>query len=733
MRMLLLLAALLSMGFGSAVADERVPNGDLEQANASGDWPESWGRPKVGGEWAEEDGNRFIRLTSPKPGETVLLYQQFQVPRGAEAVELKMRLRATGIQRGEKSWYDARVMIDLKDAGEKKLGSVNGPTFGRDSDGWVERSVKFLIPDGTLWIAFMPTVFMAKAGTLDVDDVSLVETDAEPLREEKAKREAELLAKRNADAAKRQQKAAKQLASEGNLISNGDLETAIPKKPNAPLHWGVSETTTWEQEGDNHFLRLRVTEPGSTTLVYRLLDLTADRAYALSWRQRVTDLKTGKEAWHDARILMNFKDAAGKKIGSGPSAYTRKSTDGWQEKSISFLAPDEAVSIEFMPSLMEVERGTFDLDDLVLKPTDPQELIAKHEEQERIRKAAIVDVEEPDQSKWPESLHVEGNQIVSEAGNKVWLQGVNVVSLEWNPRGEQVMKAAKVATEDWGANIIRLPVTDKWWFGRGDGQKDQGEAYRQLVDDVITFVANRGKYVLLDLHRFGAPKQEHAEFWSDAAKRYANHPAVLFDVFNEPHGMTWDVWRNGGEVAEKKSAGEEEAFLSEEEKAKIKATRQSIGMQKLIDVIRETGAKNALVCGGLDYAYDVSGFMNGFALDDRGGNGIILSTHIYPWKKGWAEKVLVAVDSYPILVGEVGAGAEKMSWLPAEVQEDATTWVPAMLGLIQKHKLHWTAFAFRPKAGPPILKDWRYEPNDAWGVHVKRALSGEQYELDRLR
>jgi endoglucanase len=156
-------------------------------------------------------------------------------------------------------------------------------------------------------------------------------------------------------------------------------------------------------------------------------------------------------------------------------------------------------------------------------------------------------------------------------------------------------------------------------------------------------------------------------------------------------------------------------------------------MQRLLDTVRETGAKNVVLVGGLDYAYDLSGIAQGYALDERGGNGIILSTHIYPWKKGWQEKVLVVADRYPILVGEVGAGAKKMEWLPAEYQEDAVTWVPEMIGFIQKYKFHWTAFAFHPKAGPPMLEDWSYKPNAAWGTFVKRAFAGEKFELKKLR
>ena len=60
-------------------------------------------------------------------------------------------------------------------------------------------------------------------------------------------------------------------------------------------------------------------------------------------------------------------------------------------------------------------------------------------------------------------------------------------------------------------------------------------------------------------------------------------------------------------------------------------------------------------------------------------------------------------------------------------------WSPDMIGTIQKHKLHWTAWAFHPKVGPRILNDWTYTPNDHWGAYVKRALAGGRFEVKRVR
>ena len=335
--------------------------------------------------------------------------------------------------------------------------------------------------------------------------------------------------------------------------------------------------------------------------------------------------------------------------------------------------------------------------------------------------------------KYPPELHVVSNHLETKDGKTVWLQGVNVVSLEFSAKGEHILRVAETAIDDWKSNIIRLPVKDDFWFGKGKGQKDDGAAYRDTVDAAITIAANRGAYVLLDLHRFRAPNADHVAFWKDAATKYKNHPAVIFDMFNEPHGISWEIWRNGGFVEEKKKAADEDAFLSEADKKKNINGFESPGMQKLLTTIRETGAKNIVVAGGLDWAFDLSGVTNGFALEDKDGNGIMYSTHIYPWKRGWNTKVVPAAEKYPIIVGEVGCDIKKMSFIPAAAQEDPYTWAPEMLGFIQKYKLNWTAFSFHPAATPVIISDWKFTPTPFWGAFVKQALSGTQFELKKMR
>jgi hypothetical protein len=305
------------------------------------------------------------------------------------------------------------------------------------------------------------------------------------------------------------------------------------------------------------------------------------------------------------------------------------------------------------------------------------------------------------------------------------LQGLCLPSLEWSAKGEQIEKSVPVAIDEWKANAIRLPVRDDFWFGRGPYQgKDGGAAYRKIVDAAVEATANRGAYLVLDLHRFGTPKREHLEFWKDAAVRYRNHPAVLFELFNEPHGTSWEVWRNGGPLTDESDAPTGEV---------------GVGMQALLDAVRATGAENVVIAGGLDWSYDLSGVVNGYALEGRdGGRGIMYSAHIYPWKRDWQGKVLGTAKKHPIFVGEVGAPPDwkSVDFIPEAARtEDLRSgdWPRDVLGMIQAEGLHWTAFSFHPKATPVVISDWDYTPTPYWGAFVKEALSGRRFEMKRMR
>lgn len=707
-----------------------LPNGDFQLVTDGA--PDKWPAAKGSVSYPLEGENRFLHLQSEKPGQMVMSYRQVAIPADVKALELTWKHRVTDLKRGKELWFDARIMFQWLDAaGAKVAGAPSPPYAQKNTDGWVERSKSFLVPEGARILAIMPTLFQVQKGSYDLDDFVLKPTDPGPIAEAKKAHDearAEQVAKITD---KRQTAAAAKAGPDGELIPNGDFQLDADAD-GIPDKWGKlkeGSNLTWEKEADNTFLRLKSPEAGKMVLFYRAQDVPKDaKALELKWKERLANFKRGKENYHDARIMIQWLGAGGQKVPGAPAApAARKDTEGWVEKSKSFLVPEGALTFVMMPCLFQVASGTYDLDEISLMPTDPAPLLAAGAEKAEAAKAAFVAAEEPKPATWPEEIHTEGTRTLTKAGKEIILRGVNVDSLEWNPRGEQVMKSALVALDEWKSNCIRLPIRENYWFGRDATQKDGGKAYRELVDNIVILAANRGAYTMLDLHRFRAPKAEHVEFWRDVATKYKNHPAVIFELFNEPHGTSWEVWRNGGFVAEKAKAADEDNFLNAADKAKNANGFQSVGMQALVDAVRGTGAKNIVIAGGLDWAYDLSGVMKGFALDEKGGNGLMYATHIYAGKRDWKGKVLAAAEKYPIMVSELGANTKKMSFIPAEAQENAETWVPRVLGFIQQHKFNWTAFSLHPASAPVLISDWKYTPTPEWGALAKRALSGEQF------
>jgi endoglucanase len=338
-------------------------------------------------------------------------------------------------------------------------------------------------------------------------------------------------------------------------------------------------------------------------------------------------------------------------------------------------------------------------------------------------------------SQWPLPLKVDGNRILNSSNQPVLLRGVNTPSLEWTNNGEgHILKSVTVAIRDWHVNIIRLPLSQDRWFGKGPEQQDGGASYRALVRQIVDLCSTQGCYIMLDLQwsdcgvwgqhigLHGMPDRNSLAFWKDCAATYKNHPAVIFDLYNEPHDVPWQVWLNGGTITEKANSRRRTPEI----------TYEAVGLQQLLDTIRATGAKNVVVAGPLDWSYDFSGILQGIQLYDRDGNGVIYANHVYNNKgdsvETWIARMEKAAARVPVIVSEFGGsgGPRRRSFgFRRQTNPNGDDWLLHVMQALQDHHWSWIAWCFHVSAGPRMLSDWDYTPSPDFGVFVNQALEGK--------
>ena len=341
------------------------------------------------------------------------------------------------------------------------------------------------------------------------------------------------------------------------------------------------------------------------------------------------------------------------------------------------------------------------------------------------------------------ALHVSGNQIVTSGGCTVRLRGVNVDSMEWYDNngypgegpGNNVVSVAQEAVTGWHCNVIRLPLNQDYWFGcAGVGSL----IYQTAVSNIVNFCAANNAYVVLDLHWSGTyngtsgstpcggagwktstgqqnmPDWNAVTFWSSVGAAFANNPAVFFDLYNEPHldslsgAGAWGVWRNGG--------------------ATSNTPAQTPGLQALLTAVRNAGANNIVLAGGLSYAYDLSGINAGYSLTDTGsGSGVVYSAHIYGTTKGtnssiWDTNVTNATTNYPVFMGEFGPD---IACPPnaGDMTSFDTTFFNWVGGTNSKSYVYpgATGWSFHISSQPCMISSWTYVAN-SWGQAVSTWL-----------
>lgn len=275
-------------------------------------------------------------------------------------------------------------------------------------------------------------------------------------------------------------------------------------------------------------------------------------------------------------------------------------------------------------------------------------------------------------------LITSGNRVLqSDTGQPALLRGVNRSGLEYaEPSTAGFLEAAGLTSDEireivvgWRSNIIRLPFNQDWALHGRSGHS--AEEYLSSLDQVIAWAAALGAYTILDLQWLDAetvyghtldaagnlrenhvaplPDGDTIQLWRMLAGRYRGEPAVLFDLFNEPHDPL-----------------EDDALpihILDPNGAVIEFDTRSVGPDewvpwaaRLVSEIRAIRPEGLILVGGTSWAFELTGI-------DIDAPNLLYSTHIYANRpsKTW-RKAMGRASELPVFVGEWGGVTQEIDF-----------------------------------------------------------------------
>jgi hypothetical protein len=303
-------------------------------------------------------------------------------------------------------------------------------------------------------------------------------------------------------------------------------------------------------------------------------------------------------------------------------------------------------------------------------------------------------------------LTTSGNQILDGSGHPLILHGMQLPGLDTSPNLGSITEDTVAQARAWGANMMRVSLGEQYWLPLSCNYDAN---YPSEVDQVVNWITSLGMVAVLDLHSFAvtpcgpagdgemANSPGAINFWSSVASRYANNPLVAFDLYNEPHQISDQVWLNGGLA----SYGLVPYAVA--------------GMQQLYSSVRATGAKNLVIATGNNWGNSLPSTL-------VSGTNIVYGIHVYtcpgdappncsnssPYDPSPMLQPWVAPSAnVPVIVSEFGWPANSNGIYNA-----------AVIAFAKAHNWGWSAFAWTP------IEPWGLIATDPAGGPYEPTVSG---------
>jgi hypothetical protein len=268
------------------------------------------------------------------------------------------------------------------------------------------------------------------------------------------------------------------------------------------------------------------------------------------------------------------------------------------------------------------------------------------------------------------SIRIVGNHFVDGTGTTIRLLGVNRSGTEDEcVAGNGIFdgpsdETSIAAMASWHINAVRVPLNEDCWLGiNGVAPAFSGLSYQQAIEGYVGRLHDAGLYAILDLHwnaqggleattgngqgRQMADADHSPTFWHSVATAFRDDPATVFDLYNEPHDISWDCWQRGCQTSD------------------ATGSWRVAGFQSLIDAVRSTGARNPILVPGNRWAGDLRGWPHGLV---DAAHQLAASWHVYapPGTRLDALKDFVVrpiLAGYPVVAAEIGEKDCAHQWL----------------------------------------------------------------------
>ena len=140
-------------------------------------------------------------------------------------------------------------------------------------------------------------------------------------------------------------------------------------------------------------------------------------------------------------------------------------------------------------------------------------------------------------------LRVCGVNLCNQYGKPIQLRGVSTHGLQWFP-GCYNNASLTTLAEDWKADVLRIAM-----YVNEDGYVTNPSGFTSQVNSLVDAAEQRGMYAIVDFHTLtpGDPNvnlDNAKTFFRSVAARNAAKKNVIYEIANEPNGVSWQGIRS---------------------------------------------------------------------------------------------------------------------------------------------------------------------------------------------